>query len=74
MVKSPEFDNASRGGADIWDSGLAGEILFADYIPAVSAVAGIKVWMGSWVTKPVKVWMGSWVTKPVKRWSGSVWV
>lgn len=35
----------------------------------------VKVWLGSWVAKPIKVWLGgSWQLKPLKRWSGSAWV
>lgn len=76
-VPFAQYDNELSGGADVWDNGLAGIILSADYFQAPSGVIGrIKVWNGSaWVAKPVKVWNGSaWVTKPVKRWNGSIWV
>lgn len=33
-VRSPQFDNRVRGGADAWDEGQAGAILAADYFPA----------------------------------------
>lgn len=34
----------------------------------------IKVWLGSWIAKPIKVWTGGgWVVKPVKYYNGA-WV
>jgi len=38
------------------------------------ATGEIKVWLGSWIAKPIKVWTGGgWVVKPLKRWNGSTW-
>lgn len=78
-VQFPELDNQYSGGSDIWDDGVAGEILLRDYFDAPAPPSGggqLKVWNGSaFVAKPVKVWNGSsWVTKPVKHWTGSAWV
>lgn len=77
-VKQPQYDNNNiRGGSDLWDNGLAGEIITADYFEQPPVGGGqIKVWNGSaWVAKPVKAWNGStWQVKPVKFWSGSAWV
>ena len=73
-----QYDNQIRGGADVWDDGLAGQILLQDYFPAPAPVSGglIKVWTGlAWVLKPIKVWTGlAWIQKPLKRWTGSAWV
>ena len=78
-IDFPQYDNDLSGGADLWDEGLAGVLLTADYFTQAAPPSGggqIKVWNGSaWAVKPVKVWNGSaWVTKPIKRWSGSAWV
>lgn len=77
-VQQPQYDNNISGGSDTWDNGLAGEIITADYFDAAPPPSGsgnIKVWLGSWLAKPVKVWNGSsWVVKPVKFWNGSSWV
>jgi hypothetical protein len=67
------------GGSDLWDNGLGGEILSADYFaPAPPPVGSglIKVDLsGEWVEKPVKAYLsGVWVTKPLRRRSGSSWV
>ena len=67
------------GGADLWDNGLAGDILSADYFTPAPPVLGentVKVWVsGSWVAKPLKVRVGaSWVDKPIKVRAGSNWV
>jgi hypothetical protein len=35
---------------------------------------GLKVWLGSWIKKPLKVWTGTaWVEKPLLRWNGESW-
>ena len=35
----------------------------------------LKVWTGSvWAIKVLKVYISSWVTKPVKRWTGTEWM
>lgn len=75
MVKEPQRDNTIRGGSDLWDTIQAGVLLTDDYFESPSVTGRIKVWLGSWLAKPVKWWNGaSWVTKPVKRWNGSSWV
>ncbi len=68
------FEKLPRGGADIWDNQLSGEILTSEFFGSASITGQIKVWLGAWIAKPVKVWMGSWVTKPVKRWNGTNWI
>lgn len=64
------------GGADIWDDGLVGQILSADYFTVSQTQSYIKYWNGSaWVLKPLKKWNGSaWVPALLKRWNGSSWV
>jgi hypothetical protein len=67
----------NSGGELIWQDGLVGELLRADYfaIPTLSG-GNVKVWGGSaWLAKPVKVWNGSaWATKPAKQFNGTAWV
>lgn len=82
-VKFPQFDLLSSygspmsGAADAWDSGVAGELLTADYFtePA-SVVSRIKVRVaGAWVEGVAKVRIaGAWVIKPVKIWNGTTWI
>ena len=44
-------------------------------LDSAAASGQIKVWLGSWVAKPIKVWTGAaWITKPLKKWTGAVWV
>lgn len=75
----PQFDlrPGISGGADVWDNGLAGELLSADYfggpVPQV-----LKYWDGgAWVEKPLKRWNGSaWesvLVGKLKRWNGTSW-
>lgn len=34
----------------------------------------LKRWTGStWIKEPLKVYLGSWQSKPLKRWNGSEW-
>jgi hypothetical protein len=67
------------GGADVWDDGAAGGLLFVEFIHAPSIDARV-----SWVQLEIpatgggaklKYWTGAaWVAKPLKRWTGSAWV
>lgn len=76
MDKNPEIENRISGASDLFDQGLAGQILTAPYFNSVTAITGyIKVFLsGVWQLKPVKVWNGSaWVIKPLKWFDGSIW-
>ena len=39
-LRDPQYDNRIRGGADIWDQGLAGALLQADYFPTAAPPSG----------------------------------
>lgn len=43
-VQSPQLDNQYLGGADIWDNGLVGDILLADYFDVVTS--NDRYWVG----------------------------
>lgn len=60
-----DFGGLTRTGFVI-DFGLGG---------GAGSTGQVKVWLASWMAKPIKVWNGSaWVVKPLKRWNGSSWV
>ena len=79
-VGFPQFDAryGGSGGSDVWDNGLAGELLLADFFDTTPAAPQtLKYWDGgAWVEKPLKRWNGSeWAdVTTLKRWNGSVWV
>lgn len=69
-IPSPQRDLPRRlsGGADVWDNGLAGQLLSDEFFTApVVEPPGtgslIKYWNGA-----------AWVSKPLKRWNGAAWV
>lgn len=79
-VGFPQFDSrqGGSGGSDVWDNGLAGELLSADFFPPAATPRLLKYWNGSaWVAKPMKRWTGAaWETVMVgklKRWNGTSW-
>lgn len=81
-ISDPQYDlpiNIS-GGADIWDEGLAGTILTADYFDAATppSVSGshLSAWDGdSWVLGELKYWDSTtWQPAILQRWSGDAWV
>lgn len=48
---------------------------FFNAVGGVTYYGILKRWTGSvWVKEPLKVFSGSWVTKPLKRWNGTEWV
>ena len=76
MIKFPQVDNY-RFRFDFAQENLTQDLMDADYFDSAppSATGQIKVWLGSWVAKPLKWWNGtSWVAKPVKYDNGTSWV
>lgn len=37
-VKSPQFDNSISGASDLWDNGLAGELITVDYFEEPASI------------------------------------
>lgn len=82
-IPSPQRDlpRSLSGGADVWDNGLAGQLLSDDFFTApVVEPPGtgslIKYWNGTaWVSKPLKRWNGTaWTVGTLKRWNGTAWI
>ena len=81
-IRGPQYDLpiGVSGASDLWDDGLAGEILSADYFsvpsPPVQVGSHLKAWTGSsWALGELKRWGGSsWEGATLQRWNGSTWV
>lgn len=53
----------------------AGSLTTGSPASAVTSVAGLKVYGGTWQMKSLKYHNGAaWVAKPLKRHNGSIWV
>lgn len=82
-VRNPQFDlpHDISGGADLWDDGLAGQLITADYftsIPTPPTASGshLKAWTGSaWTLGELKRWDGTaWLGAQLQRWNGTSWI